>query len=68
MHVWHHDVILRGEYGKNFGVLFCGWDWLFSTAYLPDDKEMPERLGFENMEEFPQALLPRMIYPLIRTA
>ena len=64
MHVWHHDVILRGEYGKNFGIVFCGWDWLFGTAYLPADKRQPERLGFENMEKFPQGLFRRLIYPL----
>lgn len=67
MHVWHHDVIPRGGFGKNYGIIFCGWDWLFGTAYLPADKEMPERLGFERMEKFPKGLLPRMIYPLLRT-
>lgn len=68
MHVWHHDVIHRGEYGKNFGVVFCGWDWLFGTAYLPIDKEQPERLGFESMDRFPQGLFPRLIYPLVKKA
>jgi sterol desaturase/sphingolipid hydroxylase (fatty acid hydroxylase superfamily) len=66
MHVWHHDVILRGQYGKNFGVVFCLWDWLFGTAYLPTDKDQPERLGFESMEKFPRGLLPRLIYPLFK--
>jgi sterol desaturase/sphingolipid hydroxylase (fatty acid hydroxylase superfamily) len=64
MHVWHHDVILRGEYGKNFGVVFCGWDWLFGTAYLPFDRSQPEKLGFENMEQYPQNVLRRLVYPL----
>jgi sterol desaturase/sphingolipid hydroxylase (fatty acid hydroxylase superfamily) len=66
MHVWHHDVILRGEFGKNFGVVLCLWDWLFGTAYLPADKEQPERLGFENMGKFPKGLLPRLVYPLFK--
>ncbi|MGH7453472.1 MAG: sterol desaturase family protein, partial [bacterium] len=66
MHVWHHDVILRGQHGKNFGVVFCLWDWLFGTAYLPADKEQPERLGFESMDKFPQGLLPRLAYPLFK--
>jgi sterol desaturase/sphingolipid hydroxylase (fatty acid hydroxylase superfamily) len=64
MHVWHHDVILRGEYGKNFGVVFCLWDWLFGTAYLPVRSGQPERLGFESMDKFPKGLLTRLIYPL----
>jgi sterol desaturase/sphingolipid hydroxylase (fatty acid hydroxylase superfamily) len=67
MHVWHHDIILRGEYGYNFGVVFCLWDWLFGTAYLPDDKEQPQQLGFEDMDNFPQGLLPRLSYPLLNT-
>ena len=68
MHVWHHDVIFRGEYGKNYGVVFCLWDWLFGTAYLPAEREQPERLGFESMEKFPAALLSRLIYPLGKKA
>jgi len=66
MHVWHHDVILRGQHGKNFGVVFCLWDWLFGTAYLPADRTQPDKLGFENMEKFPRALLPRLLYPLFK--
>ena len=68
MHVWHHDVILRGQYGHNFGVVFCLWDWLFGTAYFPADKEQPQRLGFESMEAFPKGLLPRLAYPLLNKA
>ena len=61
MHVWHHDVVLHGRGGQNFGVVFCLWDWLFGTAYLPTDKMQPEKLGFENMETFPRGLLPRLL-------
>ncbi len=68
MHVWHHDVILRGQYGHNFGVVFCLWDWLFGTAYLPADKDQPERLGFESMDTFPKGLLPRLTLPLVNRA
>jgi len=68
MHVWHHDVILRGQHGKNFGVVFCLWDWLFGTAYLPVDKMQPAKLGFESMEKFPRALWRRLIYPLLKNS
>ena len=64
MHVWHHNVTPNGRYGDNFGVVFCVWDWIFGTAYLPADKEQPEHLGFQNMDEFPQGLIPRLIYPI----
>ncbi len=66
MHVWHHDIILHGDYGKNFGVVFSLWDWLFGTAYLPPDhagKLQPDQLGFDDMDRFPRGLLPRLIYP-----
>lgn len=66
MHVWHHDVMRHGRGGQNFGVVFCLWDWLFGTAYFPADKDQPERLGFESMEKFPRALLPRLVYPLFK--
>lgn len=63
MHVWHHDLILRGEHGKNFGVVLSVWDWIFGTAYMPRGGGQPERLGFDKMEEFPTKLLPRLLYP-----
>ena len=66
MHVWHHDVILRGQHGKNFGVVFCLWDWIFGTAYLPADRPQPENLGFESMDKFPRGLAPRLLYPLLK--
>ncbi len=64
-HVWHHDVILRGDCGKNFGIVFSVWDWLFGTAYLPSEGQ-PARLGFEGMEKFPKGLWQRFVYPLFR--
>jgi sterol desaturase/sphingolipid hydroxylase (fatty acid hydroxylase superfamily) len=62
LHIWHHDVVLHGRYGQNFGVVFSFWDFLFGTAYLPAE-ERPVRLGFSGMEKFPQKLLPRLLYP-----
>jgi sterol desaturase/sphingolipid hydroxylase (fatty acid hydroxylase superfamily) len=66
MHVWHHDLILRGQHGKNFGIVFSLWDWIFGTAYMPPEGGQPERLGFEKMEEFPRRLLPRLVYPFLK--
>ncbi len=62
LHVWHHDVVLHKAYGQNFGVVFSLWDFLFGTAYLPE-QEQPGRLGFDQMETFPAGLLPRLVYP-----
>ncbi len=62
MHVWHHDVIPRGGYGKNFGIVLSVWDWIFRTAYMPEG--LPERLGFAGMKTFPRSLTGRLIHPL----
>lgn len=65
MHVWHHDVILRGEHGKNFGIVLSAWDWIFGTAYMPA-RGQPPRLGFEGLEVFPRGLVGRLTWPLSR--
>ena len=61
-HVWHHDVVLHGKGGQNFGILFSLWDWLFGTAYRPQE-ELPPALGFAGMERFPRGLPGRFVYP-----
>jgi sterol desaturase/sphingolipid hydroxylase (fatty acid hydroxylase superfamily) len=62
LHVWHHDVVNHKRSGQNFGIIFSLWDFLFGTAYLPEE-EQPPRLGFENMEKFPEGLTRRLVYP-----
>lgn len=66
MHVWHHAMIPLGDHGKNFGVVFSLWDFLFGTAFLPAEKIQPDRLGFAGMERFPDGLLPRLLYPVTK--
>jgi len=67
MHVWHHDVVLHGRGGQNFGVVFSLWDWLFGTVYWPDGEEQPARLGFKGMERFPRGLIGRLVFPFWKT-
>jgi sterol desaturase/sphingolipid hydroxylase (fatty acid hydroxylase superfamily) len=62
LHVWHHDVLLRGSAGRNFGVVFSCWDWIFGTAEMPDGQ--PKQLGFEGMERFPRDLPSRFLWPI----
>ena len=64
MYVWHHDVKQYGKGGQNFGQVLSVWDWIFGTAYWPADREQPERLGFEGMENYPPDVPGRLIYPL----
>ena len=63
MHVWHHDLVLHGGHGQNFGVIFSVWDWLFGTAYWPEDQEQPDKLGFEDMDVYPKSIVGRFVYP-----
>ena len=63
MHVLHHDMVLHGGHGQNFGVIFSVWDWLFGTAYRPEDQEQPDKLGFENVDTYPRSIVKRFAYP-----
>ena len=55
MHLWHHDYDQTAGKAVNFGIIFSCWDWIFQTAYLPEDS--PKRIGFPGVEEFPTDFL-----------
>src|SRR5258706_7007018 len=50
MHRWHHATELPLP-GRNFATKLAIWDWLFGTAYLPDNK--PARYGLLD-EHYPR--------------
>ncbi|MCB0429636.1 MAG: sterol desaturase family protein [Flavobacteriales bacterium] len=60
-HVWHHDKVNHQPHGQNFAIFFSFWDWLFGTAYWPEQPEQPEALGFQGDEKYPQPLWKRML-------
>lgn len=62
MHVWHHHRTQDGPLLCNFGVNLSLWDWLFGTAYLPE--QPPRKLGFDGIESFPHTALGQELYPL----
>lgn len=62
MHVWHHVHPDAGPINKNFGINLSVWDYLFGTAYVPE--QPPERLGFDDIESFPKTLPGQVLYPL----
>jgi sterol desaturase/sphingolipid hydroxylase (fatty acid hydroxylase superfamily) len=47
---------------RNFGINLAVWDWLFGTAYLPEEE--PARLGFEGVESFPKTLVGELVWPV----
>lgn len=64
MHIWHHSKIVPKEhpYGMNFGLSLSIWDYLFKTAYIPNDGKDIE-LGFHGDDDFPEDFGNQMVYP-----
>ncbi len=64
MHIWHHaENLPKGLYGVNYGLSLSLWDYLFKTAYIPYDGR-DEKLGFKDVEKFPQGFFPQLLIPL----
>ncbi|MBI3520377.1 MAG: sterol desaturase family protein [Bacteroidetes bacterium] len=63
MHLWHHAHYLpKDRYGVNFGLSLSIWDYLFKTAYIPNDNSK-EPLGFDGINKFPKSFMKQEIYP-----
>ena len=62
MHLWHHAKEIPSKYGVNFGLSLSLWDYIFKTAYIPDDNANIV-LGFKNIEEYPKTFIKQMLYP-----
>jgi sterol desaturase/sphingolipid hydroxylase (fatty acid hydroxylase superfamily) len=63
MHIWHHDMALHGRAGCNFGINLSLWDWLFGTAYMPDEREQPGEIGFPGVARFPRRFWSQQVVP-----
>jgi sterol desaturase/sphingolipid hydroxylase (fatty acid hydroxylase superfamily) len=63
MHLWHHAKnIPAGSNGVNYGISLSLWDYLFGTAYIPN-QNANEQLGFEDQETFPKTFLQQLTHP-----
>ena len=62
MHIWHHARKLPNKYGVNYGISLSIWDYLFKTAYIPNEGR-DEKLGFDGDEQFPKTFWQQVIYP-----
>lgn len=65
MHIWHHAKDLPNKYGVNFGLSLSVWDYLFKTAYIPNNGKCIE-LGFPDDENFPKGFVSQAVYPVIK--
>lgn len=65
MHIWHHARHIPNPFGINFGITLSIWDYLFKTAWIPEDgRDVP--LGFDNVERFPSTFIKQEIYPMVK--
>ncbi|EJF11481.1 sterol desaturase family protein [Pontibacter sp. BAB1700] len=62
MHIWHHAKRMPHRYGANYGISLSVWDYLFDTAYMPEDGRDIE-LGFEEVEQYPKSFFEQQVYP-----
>jgi sterol desaturase/sphingolipid hydroxylase (fatty acid hydroxylase superfamily) len=64
MHIWHHAKEFPEDrpYGMNYGLSLSIWDYLFGTAYIPEDGKDLE-IGFKGDERFPKSFIEQMLYP-----
>jgi len=62
MHLYHHAYTLpAGKYGVNYGISLSLWDYIFKTAYVPEDSGTIE-IGFEGDNKFPQGFIGQSLY------
>jgi sterol desaturase/sphingolipid hydroxylase (fatty acid hydroxylase superfamily) len=62
IHLWHHAAAVDRKRNVNYGDALCLWDYLFGTAYLPDDRNEIE-LGFEGIDEYPTTFGGQLVRP-----
>ncbi len=67
MHIWHHSKALPKEhpFGMNYGLSLSIWDYLFGTAYVPNNGRDIE-IGFHGDEKFPTDFKNQLLYPFKR--
>lgn len=65
LHLWHHAAVVHYKKNVNYGDALSIWDYLFRTAYLPDDRADIE-LGFEGIDAYPTSFRGHLIAPFQR--
>ena len=65
MHIWHHSKELPVLYGVNFGLSLSMWDYIFGTAYQPENGR-DIKLGFKGVENNPDKFAEQLVEPFKR--
>lgn len=68
LHIWHHASESPRPHGVNFGAALSCWDYLFGTAWQPqqgnrqfDGSDL--KLGFEGSQNYPRGFLGQLCKP-----
>jgi sterol desaturase/sphingolipid hydroxylase (fatty acid hydroxylase superfamily) len=62
LHRWHHSLKLE-EANSNYGNNIIFWDIVFGTMYYPKDKQASEKIGLDNLNNFPETYLQQLLVP-----
>ena len=65
MHIWHHVKKIPNKYGVNFGISLSLWDYIYGTAYVPENGRDIE-LGFDDEKNFPKGFFKQAVYPWVK--
>ena len=60
MHRWHHSDKVQSVYNKNFATKLAIWDWLFKTAFKPEQLK-PEHYGLSEIN-FPENYIKQQLF------
>ena len=63
MHIWHHSIDVDPNQNVNYGSALSIWDWIYRTAYFPEEIRGDLKLGFPGVDAFPKTFVGQFIYP-----
>ena len=63
MHLYHHAYVLPKERrrGVNYGISLSLWDYIFGTAYVPEDSGTIE-IGYKGDDKMPKTFLKQLLF------
>lgn len=67
MHLYHHAYHLPSNhrYGVNFGISLSVWDYLFKSAYVPEQSG-EIKLGYQGDEKMPKTFVKQLMHGCVR--
>ena len=57
MHIWHHAIDVDPNRSVNYGSALSIWDWIYRTAYFPEETRGDLKLGFAGVDAFPKTFV-----------